>query len=199
MAKINRPNVNIQAFASEALAGERTVFNGLTESDDIKDNINSSYRRGFGVVAPNEFPKLEDFNAVHFTQTQSLAYLYQAGVAEWTIEQEYHKNDLVSVDGRLYRSTVDNNIGNSPADDNAADWTSFDEVSATSTTLETSSQLKSMGTASEFLKVNTDNSATLLAHLYFLLKITTLSLTISSRSSLIRLTYFRVARWSFNQ
>ncbi len=116
MAKINRPNRNIQAFATNTASGERTVFNGDQVTDDIALNINEDYERGFKVYGPEDVPEIKDFNALGFTAARQLSYLFQSGVAEWASEQEYNENQICEADGVLYVSNVDNNIGNSPVD-----------------------------------------------------------------------------------
>ena len=102
MAKITRGAGNIKAFASGATVGSRTVFGGTTSSDTLTDNANSDYFKGWEIVGPNEFPTLEDFNAMGYTLGQYIAYLHQQGVAEWDSGQEYHLGSVVVSDSKLF-------------------------------------------------------------------------------------------------
>jgi hypothetical protein len=121
MAKINRYDGNVVAFGSEAIGTERTVFGDTTQSDSLDQNLNSFYRRGFGIVDANEAPTKQDFNAVNFTNSQLIAYLHQIGVPEWNTNQEYHTDSFVNRNGELYISLSDSNIGNDPETD-SVNW-----------------------------------------------------------------------------
>ena len=114
MAKIERYQGNLEAFASDALAGERTIFGSTASGDTLTENINASYKRGWGVVGVNENPTKQDFNALNYVNSQLAAYLHQVGVAEWDNEQEYHTGSICNISGILYRSLTDTNIGNNP-------------------------------------------------------------------------------------
>jgi len=67
MAKINRYNGNLQAFASQAQGTERTVFGDITQSDTLDANITADWLRGWGIVGVNENPTKQDFNGLAFT------------------------------------------------------------------------------------------------------------------------------------
>ncbi|HSH51866.1 MAG TPA: hypothetical protein VK982_09120 [Bacteroidales bacterium] len=126
MAKINRYNGNVVAFGSEATGTERTVFGGTTQSDSLDQNLNSFYKRGFGIVDVNEAPTKQDFNAVNFTNSQLIAYLHQIGVPEWNASQEYHTDSFVNRNGELYKSLSDSNIGNDPETD-SINWVVYSD------------------------------------------------------------------------
>jgi len=67
MAKINRYGGNLEAFASEAIGQERTVFGTETFDDSLTAQINALFRRGWGIVAPASMrPTLQDFNALGY-------------------------------------------------------------------------------------------------------------------------------------
>jgi len=161
MAKINRPNTNVKAFASEALAGERTIFDDSTSSDDLAQNLNPSFARGFGVFGPSEFPTLEDFNGFGYTATQLVSYLYQQGVPEWTQAQTYYKNSLASVDGRIFVSSQNDNTGNNPAQGISQDYTNWEESNQISTPVLSSSKITKINDIGYHAKVNTDNTITI--------------------------------------
>lgn len=120
MTKIVRPNLNIQAFASEAVGTERTVFGSTAQSDDLLANLTSNFWRGWGILAAGTKPSKQDFNAATYTATQLTAYLFQNGVAEYADAQEYNVNSITNYNGVLYRSLADNNVGNLP--DNLSVW-----------------------------------------------------------------------------
>jgi hypothetical protein len=115
MSKILRPNKNVQAFASDALSTERTVFDSSSQSDDIAANLNASFNRGWGVLNPVDFPTRQDFNALGYTTTQMASYLFQQGVPEWSPAQTYYTGSYIQYNGQLFQSVQDNNVGNDPA------------------------------------------------------------------------------------
>jgi hypothetical protein len=123
MTKINRLAGNVKAFASEAPANERTIFDDVIKSDELDDNINASFMRGFGVYGSNDFPKLSDFNAAGWTISQLTSYLYQMGMAEWHQKQEYFDDSFTNYNGRIYVSGSNDNIGVNPETNISVDIT----------------------------------------------------------------------------
>lgn len=121
MAKIARFNGNVQAFASNQQAGERRVFGATdpTESDLLSDQLTPEFLRGWATVGASEFPPIEWFNALGFTVTQFIAYLHQIGVPEYNALQEYHSGSICVYGGGVYKSLIDNNIGNDLSNINA--------------------------------------------------------------------------------
>jgi hypothetical protein len=118
MSKINRYNGNLKPFAGDSTGTNRTVFNDVTQSDTLDDNLSADFFKGWELVLANESPTKQDFNALGFTYGQLLAYLHQTGVAEYNEFQEYNIGSIANVEGVLYKSKVDLNIGNSPVSDN---------------------------------------------------------------------------------
>lgn len=121
-----RFNGNVVPFASNSTSGERTVFGDWnTESDDINDNLNDDFIAGWenGLEGTlNPYPPSQYFNAALYTSTKLIAYLYQQGIAEWNTTQEYKTNSItVGSNGNIYKSTIDNNIGNNPTTD-SVNW-----------------------------------------------------------------------------
>jgi hypothetical protein len=118
MAKIPRYQGNLQAFASGATGQERVVFgqpsSAPTQSDDLTDNINAAFVRGWGTVPLGDKPPREWFNSATWAATQLSAYQHQVGVPEWDDEQEYHKGSIVNRDGGLMFSGINDNVGNDP-------------------------------------------------------------------------------------
>lgn len=122
MAEIDRFNGNLRAFGADAISTERTVFGDVTQSDALDDNINSDFFRGWGIVGPSENPTKQDFNAMGFTLGQLLAYLFQRGVAEWNVAQEYYAPAIVTHAGGLWLALSDNTGSEPPS----ADWARVD-------------------------------------------------------------------------
>lgn len=116
MAKIKRlsDNVNVTSFAKTYQNQEKTVYNELTESDSLDVNVNASYKIGLGIYDDNNFPNLEDFNGFNFTINELTSYLYQVGLSNWTVSQEYFLNSIVIHNNTIYVSQEDNNIANNP-------------------------------------------------------------------------------------
>lgn len=112
-----RFNGNVVPFADESTSTNRTVFGSETQSDDIDDNLNADFKKGWEIVGLNDNPTREDFNAMGYTLGYLTSYLYQNGVAEYNLLQEYKTNSIaIGTDGNIYQSLVDNNIGNSLTD-----------------------------------------------------------------------------------
>lgn len=115
MAKITRYTGNLPSFGSNSTGTNRTVFGDTSQSDALDDNINADYLTGWEIVGPSENPTLEDFNALGFTHGQLLAYLHQAGVAEYDAAQEYFTGSTCNYQGNIYKSLTNSNIGNTPS------------------------------------------------------------------------------------
>lgn len=122
MAKIDRLTGAVAAFASGEATNERTVFGDTAQSDTLDANVTADYLRGWGIVGPSDKPTMQDFNAMAFTISQFVAYLHQAGVAEWDSAQDYHTGGVTNRAGHIYRSLVDSNTGNDPATDGGTNW-----------------------------------------------------------------------------
>ena len=128
MAKILRYNGNLVPFASSSLGTERTIFGEVTQADDITSQFTPDFLRGWGIVGPSDQPTLQDFNAVSYTHGQILAYLHQAGVAEYNAAQEYFSGSVTQYGNKMYISRVASNIGNQP-DTSPTQWTGIDDIS----------------------------------------------------------------------
>jgi len=115
MAKIDRFNGNLKAFASEQLTNERTLFGQVSIANDLTSQLTPEFLRGWGIVGPSDQPSLQDFNAAMYTNGQLLAYLHQMGVAEYNLDQEYYIGSITQSGGVLYSSLTDGNIGQSPS------------------------------------------------------------------------------------
>ena len=123
MAKIDRYNGNVRAFAADSLGTERTVFGATTQSDTLDGNITLDLLRGWGVVGVNENPTKQDFNGLAFTLGQLLAYLHQRGVPEWNSAQEYYEGSVVTTLAGVYRLKSGGDGSSDPDTDGGVNWT----------------------------------------------------------------------------
>lgn len=132
MAKYERLNQSVKPFASNSTGLERTVFGDTTQSDDINDNVNSDFLRGWGILGLNDVPTKQDFNGMTFTVSSLIAYLYQQGIPEWNTNQEYYVGGFCSIGGVVYvsKSGVSGtpNINNNPETD-SINWESLSKDS----------------------------------------------------------------------
>lgn len=124
-----RVNSDVVPFSINSPAGNRYVFGTADVSNDIDANYNENIKKGFG-TGPNEFPELEDFNALMFTGSYLASYLYQAGIPEWNDKQKYYINSIaMGSDGNIYRSLVGTeetpNVNNSPTLGGSVSWKSI--------------------------------------------------------------------------
>ena len=120
-SEIERLDGKFEAFASQPHESEKTVFGGGPDSDSITNNITPEYRRGWGIVGPNDAPTMQDFNALGFLTTQVLAYLHQVGVPHWHTAQGYQQGALAIHGGELWQARSAT-INQPPPPENPADW-----------------------------------------------------------------------------
>jgi hypothetical protein len=142
MSKIKRYNDNVKSFAKDALGTKRTIFNSLSQSDTLDDNVSSDYFRGTGIYELEDHVFLQDFNAFHFSMNELVSHLYQVGLPIYALSQEYHTGSLVQFEGDIYKSNVDDNIGNSPGGGGTQD---YNLVANVTTNLEPATFLISLG------------------------------------------------------
>lgn len=121
MAKLTRILQNI--FASTASAGQIGEFGSLaagtpttTVDPAVAQSLNNWKGGWFDAILGGNSPAIEDMNAVHFVTTYQLAYLFQAGIAEWQIATVYYTGSLVNSAGVVYVSLADDNTGNLVSD-----------------------------------------------------------------------------------
>lgn len=119
---------NLLPFAINATGGERTVFgNDSTQSDTLDANININFLKGWeNGLDINGYPPSQFFNATTYTSMAVSAYLYQRGIAEFHLSQEFVKNSFTVEDADLYQSQSGDsgspNVGNLPSTDNGENW-----------------------------------------------------------------------------
>lgn len=103
------PSGNIAQFGS--LAAGSIAYS----SDPAVIQALSQYLNGWSAaVQGSNSPALQDRNALDFLFSRQLAYLMQAGLAEWDSTTTYYTGSWCQVDGVPYVSLTDNNLGNDP-------------------------------------------------------------------------------------
>ena len=152
MAKIDRYNGNMEAFAADALSTERTIFGDTTQSDTLDANITMDLLRGWGVIGVASNPTKQHFNGLAFTLGQLIAYLHQVGIPEWNALQEFHSNSITQFGGAIYFCNTDDHVS---ATDPSSDTTNWDDL-PTRLSLYTQAEVD----ASLLLKANIDNTYT---------------------------------------
>lgn len=126
----NIPRITQKIFAQNAAEDDLLQFGSVlsgnaTPSTSIAETQTEAYQTGWrSAVIPNRnYPTLGEMNAVQQVPTQQLAYLFQKGIAEWDASTTYFANvSYCQVNGVLYQSVSDNNIGNNPTTDNGTNW-----------------------------------------------------------------------------
>ena len=77
----------------------------------------------------SEPPRIQDINALYLLITSQLKYLFQAGIPEWIITEDFYAGSFCQIAGNMYRSltgTINSpNTGNDPATD-TINWQDVD-------------------------------------------------------------------------
>lgn len=146
---MERVDANLVPFAQNNPSGYRFAFGTDTATDDINTNYNDNIKKGWGTT-PNEFPEVEDFNAMAYTTGYLLSYLYQMGIAEWNDKQKYRQySRVIGSDGIVYKAKtgtdISPNVGNNPITD-TTNW-------------EIDNQFNINGLTNKTTPVDTDNFA----------------------------------------
>lgn len=126
----NIPRITQKIFAQNAAEDDLLQFGSVlsgnaTPSTSIAETQTEAYQTGWrsAVISDRNYPTLGEMNAVQQVPTQQLAYLFQKGIAEWDENTTYFSNvSYCQVNGVLYQSVSDNNIGNNPTTDNGTNW-----------------------------------------------------------------------------
>jgi hypothetical protein len=126
MSKISR--VTQLIFGSNAGANQIAQFGSYTAgSPEFTTNpatiqALAEYVDGwFSAVLQGNSPAIEDMNALCYLYAYQLAYLMQAGVAEWDSATVYYLNSMVNYGGVIYYSLIDSNTNNIPSS-TPSDW-----------------------------------------------------------------------------
>lgn len=126
----NIPRITQKIFAQNAAEDDLLQFGSVlsgnaTPSTSIAETQTEAYQTGWrsAVISDRNYPTLGEMNAVQQVPTQQLAYLFQKGIAEWDASTTYFANvSYCQVNGVIYKSLTDNNIGNNPTTDNGTNW-----------------------------------------------------------------------------
>lgn len=132
MARIQRTKQEI--FGSQAGSRQITAFGtAKTETPVYTTNVaqiqNTNFLQGWlSALLPDKSPWEEDMNALFYSITSQLAYLFQEGFPEYDAETEYNVGSLVkNIDNQanitIYKSLANENTGNPLTDNNF--WTVF--------------------------------------------------------------------------
>lgn len=126
----NIPRITQKIFAQNAAEDDLLQFGSVlsgnaTPSTSIAETQTEAYQTGWrsAVISDRNYPTLGEMNAVQQVPTQQLAYLFQKGVPEWDASTTYFANvSYCQVNGVVYKSLTDNNIGNNPTTDSGTNW-----------------------------------------------------------------------------
>lgn len=127
MAKITRKHQKIFAGGvpvTNVVAEFGSLAQGAAGYTGDPDGIQTTeYEGGWGEAVINNFaPCIQDFNALFYLITYQLAYLLQAGIAEWNSLTSYYIGSLVhDGSGGIYMSLTNDNVGHAVS--TAGEWT----------------------------------------------------------------------------
>lgn len=97
----NGPTGEFGQFGSDSAGGQIT-----TKDPNKIQELDAYYGQGLFPATNNhqEPPRIEDINGLYFLFTRQLAYLFQAGIAEWQIDTEYFANKslVLASNGGIY-------------------------------------------------------------------------------------------------
>ena len=109
---------NIGQFGS-ALAGQ-----GVPTGDIAQIQALPAWAGGWNsaVISERDYPPLEEMTGIQKVETQQIAYIFQKGIPEWDEGTTYFANtSFCQINGIVYRSLTDNNLGNNPETD-STNW-----------------------------------------------------------------------------
>ena len=109
---------NIGQFGS-ALAGQGNPTGDISQIQALP-----AWGQGWAgaVISERDYPTLEEMTGVQKVASQQIGYLFQKGIAEWDAGTTYYTNCFCQVNGVIYKSLTDNNLGNNPTTDET-NWT----------------------------------------------------------------------------
>jgi hypothetical protein len=122
MAKIVRAKQKI--FGDDVVAQDQHCVFGSLKAGSVaysKDPATiqslAAWGTGWkGATVNNQAPVLQDENALHYLITRQIAYILQAGIAEYDSTTEYHTSSFCQVAGVIYRSIQDTNVNHAVTD-----------------------------------------------------------------------------------
>lgn len=142
MPKITRKNQKI--FGASALTNQLGVFGSLAQGapafskdPETLQSLAKFDQGWFNAILGNSNPAIEDINTLFYVGFYQLAYILQAGVAEWSSLTTYYVGSLVNDgNGNIYKSVQNDNLNHAVTD--PAWWTSASGAGAVSTIVSTS-------------------------------------------------------------
>lgn len=118
---------NIGQFGS-ALAGQGNPTGDIAEIQALP-----AWGQGWAgaVISERDYPPLEEMTGVQKVASQQIAYLLQKGIPEWDEGTTYFANiSFCQINGIVYQSLTNNNIGNNPAND-TTNWSVWKPLEGT--------------------------------------------------------------------
>ena len=119
MSKLTRQTM--KWFGSTAGGSDIGIFGSLAAASPTYSKVISTIQSlaawGSGWVAETiatNRPALEDMNAVCYVLSYGVSYLHEMGIPEWDSGTVYYQNSYCQVDGVIYYSLQDDNMGYSP-------------------------------------------------------------------------------------
>ena len=129
------PRVTAKVFASNAAEtdigqyGSALTGAKINTGDIAQIQALPAYETGWrgAVISERNYPTLQEMNGIQKVFSQQIAYLFQNGAfAEWDENTEYCANtSFCQINGVLYQSLTNNNIGNNPSNDET-NWKKID-------------------------------------------------------------------------
>ena len=100
---------NLTALGNIAAYGSKKA-GSPTFSDNLDIIQTASWLQGImGATSSDKAPYVQDLNAIFYVITKQLAYLFQAGIAEWDSQTDYFAGkSVVLKNGKIYIATSDN-------------------------------------------------------------------------------------------
>lgn len=135
MAKILRALQKIYGSSAGptevGVIGSFAAGSPVYSNDPVTIQSLSNYLDGlYAQVLGNNSPSMQDFNAIFYLFSRQLAYLMQAGVAEYDATTTYYIGSYANEAGVIYKSLTDNNTGNTPST-SPAQWARYTIAGAT--------------------------------------------------------------------
>lgn len=125
MSKIARAYQKL--FASTAGGTEVGKFGSLaagspayTTDPTVIQSLTAFLNGWYAAIIGNNSPPIQDMNALFFLAFRQIAYGLQQGIPEWDATTEYWIDGFCAVDGVIYKSLTDTNVGNAVTD--TAHW-----------------------------------------------------------------------------
>lgn len=129
----NLPRVTAKIFAENAAAQDIAQYGSVIggsavfTSDISQIQQLPAYTTGWraAVISDRNYPTLPEMNGLQKTFSQQIAYTLQKGMPEWDENTTYYANtSFCQVNGIIYQSLTDDNIGNNPVTD-TTNWQIF--------------------------------------------------------------------------